>query len=296
MVTKDDNRIGGGLLPIGEDSRDLQFGSIFSLPKLSELPEQYTVNEPLKIKDQGSTDLCTAYATTAVSEDQEGEELSVEYQFMLTKLISGKPDAWGANLRDAGKAMVKYGAVPALLPKADIHRDGRSFVVDPLNYKDVPDSIAKVFKKDSYMAVSGPYDLFDNIRSTLWKMRSEKRTIVKGILWREEWTDAPRGIIEDKGYSSNGFGHAFKIFGWTTIEGTEYLIAQLSNGEEIGDRGIFYMARGIINESAKYGGMTFKDMPVSTARKVQDSPYYHDDTSISKLWKSIVYFFKKLFV
>lgn len=279
-----------------DDSRDLRFGSIFSLPKLSELPEQYTVNEPLKIKDQKRTDLCTAYATTAVSEDQEGIELSVEYQFMLTKLVSGKPDEWGANLRDAGKAMVNYGSVPVSFTSMDIHRDGRSAVVDPTNYRDVSDSFAKEFKKDSFMAVSGPYDLFDNIRSTLWQMRSEKRTIVKGILWRSEWSRAPRGVIDDKEYSANGTGHAFKIFGWTTIEGVEYLVAQLSNGEEQGDKGVFYMARGIINESAKYGAITFKDMPVSTARKVQDSPYYHDDIDIVKLWKSIVYLFKKLFV
>lgn len=291
-----DKRIGGGLLPLPVDSRDLNFGSIFSLPKLSVLPEQYTVNEPLKIKDQKETDLCTAYATTAVSEDQENVELSVEYQFMLTKLISEKPEEWGANLRDAGMAMVRFGAIPQVLSPLDIHKAGRQAVVDPNNYSHISDSVAKDYRKESFMNISGPYDLFDNIRATLWKLRKEKRTVVKGILWRSSWTEARGGVIPHLDYPIQGYGHAFKIFGWTTINGMEYLIAQLSNGVDIGDRGIFYMPRGIINESKPYGAITFKDMPVEVARSTQASPYFFDDLYITKIWKRLVYLYNQLFV
>ena len=66
-----DKPIGGGLLELPVDERDFQFGQLFTLPSLDEIPHEFYVSKPLKIKDQGDSDLCTAFAATSVSEDQE---------------------------------------------------------------------------------------------------------------------------------------------------------------------------------------------------------------------------------
>lgn len=40
-------------------------------------------------------------------------ELEPGYSFAASKEISGDPDSWGQNLRDACKAHIKYGGLPA---------------------------------------------------------------------------------------------------------------------------------------------------------------------------------------
>ena len=80
---KENKNIGGGLLPLKRDSRDFKIEEICGFMELPE--EDFTVSDPLKIKDQGGTDMCVAFAATAVSQDQEGVILSPEYLF--TRLI-----------------------------------------------------------------------------------------------------------------------------------------------------------------------------------------------------------------
>ena len=113
-------------------------------------------------------------------------------------------------------------------------------------------------------------DIFDKIRSTLWKNRHEKRSIVTGCTWRPGWIGAKDGIIP-KDYPDRGFGHAFKIFGQKKINGEIYLMAQLSNGKGVGDQGIFYFSREVVNREFRYGTFMFKDMDPKEARYHQDN-------------------------
>lgn len=103
--------ISGGLQPSKKDRRDIKFGAVFSLPKLEELPKEYQVGNPLRIKDQKSEDSCTARASDAVSEDQEQIILCDYFTFAMTKLVEGSPSSWGADLRSTAKAHQKYGAL-----------------------------------------------------------------------------------------------------------------------------------------------------------------------------------------
>ncbi|KKL86203.1 hypothetical protein LCGC14_1947050, partial [marine sediment metagenome] len=62
-------------------------------------------------------------------------------------------------------------------------------------------------------------------------------------------------------YGEKGFGHAFIFIGWEITQGVEYLIAQLSNGKEIGNKGLFYFKKDIVNkEIGKYGAYMFVDI------------------------------------
>ena len=252
--------IGGGLQALPKDDRDFSFGAIFGLPKLEELPDEYSVAKPLKIKDQGYSDMCTAYALTAVSEDQELVELNPFYTFGKTKQIMGEWESWGADLRSACKSAVNYGFIPAdgIIKVPD--DEDRDKAANWENWPQETDQEAARHKKRSYFGVTGQYDTFDNLRATLWQNRAEERSVIAGCVWRNEWTQAGGGIIP-RSYGDRGFGHAFKVFGWKKIDEELYLIAQLSNGAEIGDGGIFYFPRDTVNKEFTFGLFTFKDMP-----------------------------------
>jgi hypothetical protein len=248
--------VGGGLLETPQDNRDYSFGAVFGLPELSEIPNKYRTSEPLRIKDQGGSDLCTAFALTAVSEDQEKTELSPEFQFAMTKKLMGDYKPWGADLRAACKSVVKIGSiethrVPEHL-KLKPDNSNRNEIANWENWRGV-ELYATKHKKLSYFSVDGPHDTFDNMRAVLWQNRAEERSIFTGVVWQHQWTDS-KMIKDDTGQKV--FGHALKIFGW---EG-DYLTAQLSNGTEIGDNGVFYFSREVVDRQFTYGQYCFRDM------------------------------------
>jgi hypothetical protein len=51
-----------GLLPLPKDDRDFKLGALYTLPKLSEIPDAFEL-DVLGIKDQRDSDFCTAFAT-----------------------------------------------------------------------------------------------------------------------------------------------------------------------------------------------------------------------------------------
>lgn len=278
----------GGLSKLPHDPRDIAVGAVFRLPKLSEIPDVFEVAPPLVIKDQGGTDYCSAFAGTAVSEDQEQIELCPFYQFHKTKLIEGN-DAWGADLRSSAKSFTKFGSLAKGMSPYTID-DSREDIIKGTKLTLEHDKEARKHRKASFLKVEGPYDFFDNIRATLWKFRGDRRSVVIGLTWCYEWMDAPYGIINTVG--TPAFGHAFKVYGADTFNGKLYLKAQLSNGTEIGDKGIFYISREIINTGKDYGAFMFADMPPEDARQTAESSYYHDDVWWLQLIKATFDFLK----
>lgn len=276
----------GGLRILTEDTRDLKLGALYKQINIEEVPNlNFNVAAPMKIKDQGDTDYCSAYAVTSVSEDQEGVELLPEYQFFKTKQLMGD-DEWGADLRTACKVPVKFGSLP-LKGYEDKKGLTREEILNPKTWPTFCDFAASVYKKEVYLAITGRYDLFDNIRTTLWQFKDEHRSIVVGAEWHSQWTEAKKGMIDTEHYTG-GFGHAFKIFGQAIFDGVPYLTAELSNGTEIGDGGIFFFPREVVNkEIAPYGAYMFKDISPERAKFYQEYGIRMDDSIFTKLFKMI---------
>lgn len=255
---------GYGLLPTPHDARDFPFEKVFGAASPATLPREYIVSQPLVIKDQGDTDMCSAFALTAVSEDQERLILDPAFSFARTKRLieraGGDPLAWGADLRSACKSATKKhggflpatarGYNPAIAPTQE-ERDAyaRGDGMDKFEWS------ARKFAKQSFFAVSGAYDTFDNIRSAMWRARSEERSVLTGIDWNPGWNYRARGEVES-GTGGNTYGHAIKLFGWSA----DWMLAQLSNGKEIGEGGIFKLHRNVVNEFCTYGSFTFMDL------------------------------------
>lgn len=259
-----------GLLPTPPDPRDFSLGGVFGVPLLSDLPFEYEVSSQRFIKDQKGTDMCTGYASSAVSEDQEGVELTPFFTFAMTrKIMNVDASEYGADLRSACKAMCQYGAlevremfptfsdmVLTTLAESPFQKT-REFFADWKNVPLAAVTKASKHKKRSYFAVDGPYDTFDNMRAALWALRDEKRSIFTGINWRPSWDKSLEGVVREYDASEKSYGHAIKIFGW---QGT-FLKAQLSNGEDIGKKGVFLLSRELVNAECGFGAFTFADMP-----------------------------------
>lgn len=252
----DEKNIGGGLLASVPDERDFSFGAVFSLPALSELPNEYTVGAR-PIKNQYGSDLCSSFAATAVSEDQELAELSPEFQFAQTKKLTGDWQSWGSGLRDVCKSMVKVGSIPVnrlpdefkLLPD----NSNRNRIADWTQWPSGIELYATKYRKKSYFSVGGQYTTFDNFRTTLYQNRKEERSILTGVTWQQEWSGKSY-IDKDDGHPA--FGHAFKCFGFKN----DYLICQLSNGLSVGENGIMYFHKNVVNKQFNYGGFLFMDL------------------------------------
>lgn len=277
-MTSDDKKY--GLLPTPPDPRDFPLGGVVEYPDLSELPASFEVDARRFVKDQRETDICTSEGFSAVSEDQEGVELFPPYVFAKMRMIMGaEPEEYGGDLRSMCKAAVRYGSLE-LADVAEVFGDSiatlyadgkvqelRDVFADWRNVPLAADSKAEAHRKQSFFAVDGPYDLFDNIRSAIWAMRADKRSVFTGINWRPSWNLREKGIVAEYDKSERSYGHAIKIFGWVGEPGADvYLKAQLSNGTGIGDGGVFYLSREAVNVECVFGAFTFHDMPPELAR------------------------------
>lgn len=271
---KKNYNIGFGLQPTPKDPRDFNLAAIFSQADVAEIPAtDWVVAPPFQIKHQLDTDLCTAFAVTAVSEDQERVDLSPEYQFAKTKQIRGEYEEWGADLRSACKSVVKFGSLPQGSSPYRVGANDRNTIANWERYHPGLDENAKPHRKRSYFRVdTGRYDTFDNIRASLWQNREEKATVITGVVWRPSWLGAPGGVIP-KSSETGGYGHAIKVFGQKLFDGEPYLVVQNSYGEGCGDKGLFYFPREVVNREFTFGAYAFKDVDPKTIKVILNNSF-----------------------
>lgn len=260
-------KIGSGLQVLKEDKRDLELGAFFGTISLKDVPNtDFGLPKPLFRKDQGDLDFCTAFATTEASENQEGVELDPLFQFAASCRLRGIYTTWGCDLRTAVSSAVKIGSLELSQRPLFMAGKSRDFIANWENWPAACFDKAAIHKKEGYYKVTKVGDLFDSIRAALWQHRDENRAIVVGAKWRDDWTPAPRGVVPEV-YGDSGEGHAFKIYDQKVIDGVIHLVAQLSNGTDIGDNGDYYFRREIVNaEFGPFGQFMFKDLPPATAQ------------------------------
>jgi len=253
-----------GLNLTPKDERDFVLSGVFGTPELP--PDvDFTVSTPLGIKDQRDSSMCVAFASTEVSEDEEEVQLSPEWFYAKIKEREGDPTTYGANLRDAMKVAVNKGFLKQSDAPFSLDTNTQDYLADWTNWPSGLDEIAAIHKKQSYFKIfkRGHKDYFDAIRASLWQFKGKNQSIITGLIWCREWTNAKNGIIRIKGTPEGG--HAFKIYGQQFFDGEPFLICQLSNGTQIGDGGIFYISREVINDCEEYGAFMLVDLPKEQA-------------------------------
>lgn len=254
-----------GLKILPEDKRDFSLGKIVSYPSLVGLPDNFEF-QPFKIKNQQGSDYCTAFSSTSASELQEGVELSPEFAFAMGQKLN-KSD-YGNDLRTAMKSHIKIGCIEQKDAPFSLDNKDNKFLREPNNWSEDLLPKALIHAKSSFVDCRGNYDAFDNIRAAIWFFKNEKRAVVMGVLW-ENW-DVKNPILENGGAGRNG--HALACLGWKSINNKQYLVIQNSYGDQVGDKGKFYMSRETVNKYVPiYGAFTFLDMtPEEYKQRLKD--------------------------
>ena len=284
-----EKNVPGGLLDLPFDGNDYALGSIFKQPDLSTLPESFWYS-PQHIKSQGDSDLCSGYAVTSAIELHEDVELSPEYQFARTRQLTNAPvDIFGANLRTACSSAVKFGAKESKYMPWTLEKNGRDFFAEFSNIPAEADNEAFEHRQKTYFAVKDVgYDLFDDIRLAIHSNRAEECAVVTGAKWRPEWLSSKDGIILPD-YGDWGTGHAFVILGYqwkpsaVSLKYEHYLVLQLSSGEKVGNRGLFYMDRMTANKELHYGNFLFRDINPTYARFLSETGEKYSPSLLGKL-------------
>jgi len=231
------------------------------------------------------------------------------WQFGKTKQVRGEYLDFGANLRDSMQSLRKYGSLlkhfsPYTYNEGKPTDKDRNFLANWQNWPKDLETKAAPFKIGSFWSVDGPLDIFDDIRSTLYKniMTRQFAGVQFGILWREEWSNAPGGVIKDNYAIPEGGPHAIFIRGQKIINGIPYLVIQGSNGKgdtpefgKQGDKGLFYFPRAIINREylTGFGAYTAKDLELGEARYLHDNNIKINDNWVVGLAKSLFVFIKE---
>lgn len=269
-----------GSRPVTVDARDEQFQHhrIFGTTTntLAALP-QHLGRKPGKIKDQGDTNFCTAFATSTASEFQEGVELSPEFQAAKVGEMSGAPIVDGADPRMALKAAQIFGSLPQLDTDYTLASKTPSFIADWNNWPAPLDLLADPHEKESYFQINtGPFDAFDNIRVALAQGFAENAVGIAFTQWKANvWNTAPAGFINLLGGDVSGY-HAYVYIDFDeTFRGTEVLVVQNSCGTNYGDAGLQYFTRDVINSIYADPGSSafmFRDLSAATVAQL-NLPY-----------------------
>ena len=274
-------KLSQGLRPTPKDDRDYKLGALFQLPELSKLPENFVL-EGFNIKNQQDSDFCSGFAVTGLSELQEGVELSPEYQFALSKIISGDIEEWGQDARTAMKTAVKLGSLEKSQAPYSLENKDTSFLRDPKNWPGDLMEKAKKHQKSVYIRVSGKYDAFDDIRASIYKWRDERRGVALGINF--SWP-SNQIILDDVG---PGFGHMVYVAGWKTVNGVPYLVMVNSWGKEAGEQGTHLLSRNVVNYyDDMYGAYMFVDKPREEIQYMVDNGIKEGDNFLIQLWKAL---------
>jgi len=264
-----ENKIKGGLNYVSPTIRDFKYSQSFGAVDLSQLPKDGIGRKPTKILNQFSSDFCTSFGSAAMRSFTEGVDLDPFWIWAKAAQIRGDWKQWGLTLPEIVDVLRKYGILEEAEQPLNLLSKDRDFLAQYSNYPDLTEK-AKKHIGGARFWVDGPYTFFDNCRSVLWQNRLDNLVILVGAEWHEEWSFASNGIITVQNYNpkSQWFGHAFVFIDFKQINGEDFLIAQLSNGEEFGDKGLFYFSREVVNSNAfRFGGVVVKDYDPELAKK-----------------------------
>jgi len=264
-----ENKIKGGLNYVSPTIRDFKYSQSFGAVDLSQLPKDGIGRKPTKILNQFSSDFCTSFGSAAMRSFTEGVDLDPFWIWAKAAQIRGDWKQWGLTLPEIVDVLRKYGILEEAEQPFNLLSKDRDFLAQYSNYPDLTEK-AKKHIGGARFWVDGPYTFFDNCRSVLWQNRLDNLVILVGAEWHEEWSLASNGIITVQNYNpkSQWFGHAFVFIDFKQINGEDFLIAQLSNGEEFGDKGLFYFSREVVNSNAfRFGGVVVKDYDPELAKK-----------------------------
>lgn len=265
-------------------SHDALFGTITSFPP--------TLGRLLRpVENQKNSVRCTAYGTAVNGGYIHGARFHPDWQAAKIGQLQrrsvdvngGDPNATMKSQRDYGYA--PYESIPTAfsLERNSIENTGMDI------FGTLYDLAAEPYKAAGFVKVDGPLDLFDDVKSAL--VQAYDKATGKGACvqafgrWYQEWTN--QNIIKN-GYENFEGYHHYLFVDFETINGIEYLIAQNSYGENVGEDGFHRFPRDIVNREFSLSGTSLKIMKIMSPSQLalarQETPYGALQRLIIRAW------------
>lgn len=213
---------------------------------------------PVCINDQGISDYCTAFAVSEAIGNQTGVPMAPEAQTAIEGKIDGAPIFGGTSPHTALTGGVTA-AVPKTLCFFTFQQNGWQLPAEWGQYPTDPSVLGASNKRSSYYSVTfgGPDDMsaFDSIKLALWDAKNDVppnmpnafTSVVAFGFWYAEWNGAGSDGIAPQQVTPAITRHAYLFIDWITINGVDYLIAQLSQGTGFGKGGLVLFTRAEVN-------------------------------------------------
>lgn len=224
-----------------------------TIDALPGLPSDGLGRVPLVIKDQGVSNFCTAFGISSQKEYTSNVQMSPEYQTALEGELNGSPIFSGAD-PDLAMASGLKGILPQTSSPYTFQTNGWTDPAYFVNYDQSLAGVASQFKEESYyslthpLSVSSDFDTFDSIRIGLWDSKTE--VVIAFGWWYQEWNVlGGDGIVQMP--TNPVTRHCYLFIDFKVINGVEYLVAQLSSGKKLGDNGLLYFPREVVNYAWK---------------------------------------------
>jgi len=240
MIPK--NFTGGLIAPDYKDSRDLLLADYLGDESIPDSIDLKSKDSAIEHQRFGS---CTANAATGVKQfldkKEYGKEIDLSQRFVYhnTKRISGLWDIEGDYLRNAIKALVKWGT-----PREELWAEGKGKLDEYLKTTPPPSvyKAAEQYKAKAYYRVATEVP---SIKKTIAKLLSPLPT---GMMWNESYKPKPDGYLPlPKGKKIGG--HAIDIIDYSL----DKIQFRNSWGKNWGLSGYFYIP------VSEFGGHDFWD-------------------------------------
>ena len=255
---------GGGLLPAEYDPRDLSLHEHFGPGRIPPNVNFLVCDQPTVI-DIGEQDLSVPAAAILALSQQEDSPCDLLYTLAAARHCRSNDTSigFGCDLRSVCLSIIRHGVLPLDMTPFSVSQC-RSKWASWTSYSSTTSfnlhRAAASRRKGAYFSLDPPppgRDLFDSIRAVCWSMHAAKRAVIAGCKWRPLWLQ--QGAIIGPSRCKGGLLHAIRILGQKIINDIIYLVVAPSFGQNVGDRGLFYFPREIINRELHYGCYVFKD-------------------------------------
>lgn len=253
-------------------SHSKTFGAVTAVPTLNR-----TANY---IKDQGTTNYCTAAARSTAGSYLFGHEMSFEFQTAKEGQVAGQPIFDGADPNTADVAAEEYGFLPDEQSPLKFNTNGWQIPAEWHLYPAALDGQAIVNAK---FAPYNVYPDYQSIKNALISGMEDNAIVIANGFWYREWQNPIGGIIPPP-TTSPITRHSYAFIDFKICpDGVERLVAQLSQGTGFGDGGLIYMDENTVNTAFKYPA--FNGLGCTIYRKGMANPV---QTKIALLQKLVI--------
>lgn len=279
------NKMPSGLLPLEEDERDLQLGSLFSF---GYTPKQERKKlEPVDYKDQKSRSNCSFQSYAAAKGIQEQRPISARY--LTAKAYKEGLCGWDgwADLRSGAKILQKFGAVDESECPSDETIPFSQYINVDFNKLD---PLAEKGKIKSYWFSRNVDDVIKAI--------DEGFPVVIGRQWMTSMNQSggfKAPWILSRGGSAVG-GHATTVIGYDQKYNNREVDVELNSySKKWGDNGCFYCPideagkADLANDIATFGAVAFLDIDYNKILTTEDIIQKYEGKNIRGDKKGAIY-------